>query len=73
MDKRERFGAVEVLKLLRQDVREMPFERIGGDGHTLLVSKPAVLELIQDWIEQSLNPELNEATESPAPKRKVKP
>ena len=49
--------AVDALKHLRIDVTELEWEKLGDDGRTCLISKPAVLQLIQDWIEYCLDPE----------------
>ncbi len=43
--------AIEVLKYLHADLKELDFEKVSDDGVTALVSKPAVFELIQDWRE----------------------
>lgn len=46
----------DLLRELRQDIKELDWEKVGADGVTALVSKPAVLEIIQDWIEYVLAP-----------------
>ena len=47
--------AVEVLRMLRTDVKEMETHSV--DGILVLIPKADVLEMIQDWVEYLLNPE----------------
>lgn len=63
MDNKKAEAEVQVLKNLRKDIMEMEWEKLADDGRTILVSKPAVLALVQDWIELSLNPSVTEATQ----------
>lgn len=48
---------VELLRMIRDDIKELDWEKVGDDGITALVSKPEVLEIIQDWIEYILAPQ----------------
>ena len=39
---------------LRDDIKELEWEKLSDDKISVLISKPAVLKLVQDWIEYSL-------------------
>lgn len=55
-DKKTRAAQAQALKCLREDIRGMDFVKLADDGHTMLISKPRVLEYINDWIEECLDP-----------------
>ena len=49
--------ALEALRSLKKDVKELNWYPPLKGEHDALISKPEVLELIQDWIEYALDPE----------------
>lgn len=55
-DKEIARAQVAVLNCLKSDVRGLDFEKLSDDGHTMLISKPQVLEFINDWIAECLDP-----------------
>ena len=57
-----RKAQVQVLKNVRQDLHELGWEKLADDNIHVLVRKTDVLQIVQDWIEHCLNPEMNEAT-----------
>lgn len=63
LQKAEKRSAVQALKYIRDDVREMEWSKLDDDNRTILVAKADVLQLIQDWIEFYLDPETTEATD----------
>jgi hypothetical protein len=48
--------AVDALRNLREDIKELDWEALYEDGRTLLIAKAKALELVNDWIEYCLDP-----------------
>ena len=40
----------KLLEMVRDDVREMDWKKLDGNGHTIMVAKADVIEIINDWI-----------------------
>ena len=56
----QREAQVAILKTLKTEIRAMDFEKISDDGHTMLISKVAVLDWIEDLMKNALNPKMFE-------------
>ena len=51
-----RDAQIQLLKNLREDIREMEWDKLDDDDCSILVRKSDVLQIVNDWIEYVLEP-----------------